>query len=207
MQKRTMVKITCVAECIKFRTVSRSGKSPGALYIFRSLFNDLAEKGYAVSYDGMSCAEFRVDTMKKTVSIRFLWLNRRGNGLLSGREETVILPYPELAAFVEASAQADGPKEWRALSIAARRLQPKLIFCDTRLLRDCLSRKEIRQKLIRFLRDNFYWSGTDEIRFYRDFIPYSFSFRKICNGKPGITGGLILHGHEDMQRAYYSIHT
>ncbi len=207
MQPRTMVKAACVSDCITFRTVSREGKSPRELYVFRSLFDDLADRGYAVTYDGLSCAEFCLDRMKSTVSIRFLWLARRGDGYLSGREETVMLSYKKLAAFVKASAQADGPTEWQALSITSRRRQPKLVFCDEKPLRDCLSRKEVRRKLVRFLRDNFHWIGSDEIRFYCDFIPYSFFFQEIRDGKPCLAGGLILHGQEDMQRAYYSIHT
>ena len=207
MQPRTMVKAACVSDCITFRTVSREGKSPRELYVFRSLFDDLADRGYAVTYDGLSCAEFCLDRMKNVVSIRFLWLARRGDGYLSGRDETVMLSYKKLAAFVKASAQADGPKEWQARSMTSRRRQPKLVFCDEKPLRDCLSRKEVRRKLVRFLRDNFHWIGSDEIRFYCDFIPYSFFFQEIRDGKPSLAGGLILHGQEDMQRAYYSIHT
>ena len=41
MQPRTMVKAACVSDCITFRTVSREGKSPRELYVFRSLFDDL----------------------------------------------------------------------------------------------------------------------------------------------------------------------
>lgn len=50
----------------------------------------------------------------------------------------------------------------------------------------------------------FHW---DEIRFYNDFVPYSFFFREFRGGQPGICGGLILHGQENMAKAQYSIHT
>ena len=90
MQPRTMVKAACVSDCITFRTVSREGKSPRELYVFRSLFDDLADRGYAVTYDGLSCAEFCLDRMKSAVSIRFLWLARRGDGYLSGDRKSVV---------------------------------------------------------------------------------------------------------------------
>ena len=70
-----------------------------------------------------------------------------------------------------------------------------------------MSHKAVRRKLIRFLRDNFQWGWSDEVRFYNDFLPYSFFFTEIRGGQQGICGGLILHGREDLNRAYYSIHT
>ena len=65
----------------------------------------------------------------------------------------------------------------------------------------------VRKKLARFLRDHFQWTDADEIGFYRDFVPYSFLFREVCRGKPGIVGGVILHMQDDMKKAYYGLHT
>ena len=48
---------------------------------------------------------------------------------------------------------------------------------------------------------------ADEIHLFNDFVPYSFFFREYRNGQPVVCGGLILHGQEDMSKAYYGIHT
>ena len=54
---------------------------------------------------------------------------------------------------------------------------------------------------------NFNWPDADEIHLTNDFMPYSFFFREYRNGQAGMCGGLILHGQEDMDKAYYGIHT
>ena len=55
--------------------------------------------------------------------------------------------------------------------------------------------------------DHFQWKSGGTIHFYSDYVPYSFFFREILSGQPGICGGLILHGQEDLKTAHYSIHT
>ena len=63
------------------------------------------------------------------------------------------------------------------------------------------------EKLVHFLRDEFRWSRSDRIEFYDDFVPHSFVFKEFRDGQPTMTGGLILHNQDDMQKASYSIHT
>ena len=84
---------------------------------------------------------------------------------------------------------------------------PKLEFCGKENLHAALENKTVRRKLVKFLRDNFWWKSASKICFYDDFLSYSFTFREFRNGKPGMCGGLILHGQENLDRAYYSIHT
>ena len=97
-------------------------------------------------------------------------------------------------------------KQWKALSLAERRT-PKLVFCSKENLHAAVSNKIVRSKLVRCLRDHFDWLSTDEIRIFNDFLPYSFFFQAYRAGCPGICGGLILHDHQDLGRAYYSMHT
>lgn len=203
---RTMVKMRCVADGIEFRTFSKAAGKSSGFYVFRNTFEDLEALGYAIRCDSNSYAVFRRDDFDETVSIRFDWISRSGDRLL-GREETVVLDYGELMAFVQASAQADGPKEWRSLSMSPQRRLPRLVFCCAKRLRECIENKTVRHKLVKFLRDNFKWPRTERIEFYSDFVPYSFFFREYCNGKPAMCGGVILHEQDDMSKAYYSIHT
>lgn len=53
----------------------------------------------------------------------------------------------------------------------------------------------------------FDWPDSNEIYLYNDFVPYSFFFREFRNDRAVMCGGLILHGQEDMSRAYYGLHT
>lgn len=53
----------------------------------------------------------------------------------------------------------------------------------------------------------FNWPDADEIHLFNDFVLYSFFFREYRNGRLVVCGGLILHGQEDMSKAYYGIHT
>ena len=138
--------------------------------------------------------------------IQFTWLNGGGHEL-TGWEERVIVPYGRLAAFVQESAQEGGPREWKTLSMDFSSRRPQLVFDAKKTLHAILQNGVVRRKLVRFLRDNFNWPYAEQIRLYSDFVPYSFFFREIRNGEAVMCGGLILHGQEDMSKAYYSVHT
>lgn len=133
------------------------------------------------------------------------WLHGDGYSLI-GWEETVTLPYEEFVAFVHNSMVESGPKEWKTLSIDNSVRQPKLIFNSRRNLNAAIQNSIIRHKLIRFLRDEFCWPNAERIELCDDFMPYSFLFREIKNGKTALSGGLILHHQDDIQKSYYSTH-
>jgi len=106
----------------------------------------------------------------------------------------VVLDYEKLMEFVRASAEADGPNEWRCLSLPPRRKRPRLVFRCHERLRECFGNKTVRHKLVKFLRDNFKWPRTERIEFYSDYVPYSFFFREFRGDTPVMCGGVILHG-------------
>ena len=62
---------------------------------------------------------------------------------------------------------------------------PKLVFCSKENLHAALSSKIVRSKLVRYLRDHFNWFATDEIRFFNDFLPYSFFLPGVSVRLPG----------------------
>jgi hypothetical protein len=74
-------------------------------------------------------------------------------------------------------------------------------------LRAAIGNAQVRHKLGKALMTNFDWPDADEIHLYNDFTPYSFFFREFRGEKSCLCGGLILHGQEDMSKAYYGIHT
>ena len=202
MNDRIMVKVTAMERCLSFRTVFRSGKSPHSFLILKEEFSRLEQETQVISHDISSFAVLRRDPAADTVTIRFHWLDSHGD-LLRGYRQTVVLPYTELARF---SAAARDNEQWKRLSIV-RKANPQFVFYAKETLHRILSSKPIRRKFVRFLRDNFKWADAEQICFYSDFVPYSFFFRCIQTGSRPLEGGLILHGQENLQTAYYAIHT
>lgn len=206
MNNRILVKAYAGEHGIDFRTVSRITKSPHRFYITRSKLARLEQEPYIVEHDIHSFAVLWLDSYRDTLTIDFTWLG--GNaGALSGREETVVLPYGRLADFLRDSAREDGPKEWQALSMDISGRRPRLVFDCKKTLRAVLNNGVVRRKLFKCLQRQFRWPDSDQVCLYSDFVPYSFFFRETRRGRPGVCGGLILHNQEDMKNAYYSIHT
>lgn len=202
MNDRIMVKVTVSDRCIAFRTVSRSGKSPHSFLVLKDEFFGLEQQPQMISRDISSFAVFQRDAAEETLTIQFNWLDNCGDHL-RGYRQTIVLPYAELARFVAAAKDAD---QWKGLSIV-RKTNPQFVFYAKDTLHRVLSSKPIRRKFVRFLRDNFKWAEAKQICFYSDFLPYSFFFRCIQTGCSPLEGGLILHGQENLQTTYYSIHT
>ena len=206
MSERTLIKASAGEHCISFRTVSRKKKSPWEFLVCRSELEKLEREGIVIAQDIHGFVALSRNIPAGTLRMEFTWLRSGGKNQVTGYKEDVTIRYDELMTFVHASTQEGGPTKWAALSIMENRL-PRLVFYDTAGLRRCLENVKVRRKLIRFLRDNFHWPDVDEVGFYPDFDPYSFFFREIRYGAPGIAGGLILHNRSNMEKAYYATHT
>ena len=206
MDNRILVKVSAGEDSIAFRTVTKQRKSPHWFYILRSELNRLWECGSIITKDIHSFAQLRYESERKVVSIRFIWLGMDSRNTITGWEQTVRLPCDALAEFLRRSRMESGPKQWHTLSLEERKL-PKLEFHATDNLRAALSNQTARRRLVRFLRDHFCWHDADRICFYNDCLPYSFFFREFRHGRPGICGGVILHNQENMNNAYYALHT
>lgn len=206
MNDRTLVSLIFRADCISLRTVSRSKKSPHHFYILRSRLKELEHTPYIIVHDIESFAVLRRDIHGGTIEIEITWLS--GDGIaVSGYKETIILPYEQMAAYLDKSVFEESPIVWKALSIDNSHKRPQLIFKSAKNLHAAITDNAIRRKLVHSLRNEFRWPEAERIEFYDDFLPYSFIFREIKNGQSAITGGLILHNQDDMQKACYSIHT
>ena len=205
MNSRTMVKVSAAGQSLFFRTVTRNKKSPHSFAVLRSDLRRMVQEGSVTISDAGSFAVLRYERELRRVVIRFVWLNQCGCAL-TGREETVQLSFDALMKFALESEKNPEVTEWRALSMEDAE-RPRLVFCEQRNLRAALAQKTVQRKLIRFLRDNFRWKQTDRICFYDDPLPYSFFFREFRLGRPGICGGVILHGQDHMEKAQYALHT
>lgn len=205
MKDKTLVSMVFRKDYIGLRTVSRSRKSPHWFYISRDTLEELEHKPEVIVRDIRSFAVLRVDAATGTIEIEITWLSGDEDHL-SGYQDTLALPYEKMKECLRESQQGE-PVVWKTLSMGTHRKQPRFVFKSRKNLHSVLENTAIRRKLIRFLRDQFQWPYADQIEFYDDFVPYSFTFKEIRAGETVLTGGLILHGQEDLKNAHYSIHT
>ena len=202
MKDRTLVYMTFRDGTVSLRTVSRSRKSPHRFYIPCQELEGLEAGSTALVQDIHSFAKLRRDAYAGTVEIAFTWLEGNGNGI-SGYRESITLPYGEMMECLHQSKLF----VWKTLSIDSSAKQSQIVFKSRKNLHAALANGIIRRKLIRFLRDQFRWAYAEKIEIYDDFMPYSFFFRETRGGETGLSGGIILHGQEDMKNAYYAMHT
>ena len=202
MKDRTLVYMTFRDSTVSLRTVSRSRKSPHRFYIPCQELEGLEAGSTALVQDIHSFAMLRRDAHAGTVEVTFTWLEGNGNGV-SGYQESITLPYGKMMECLHQSK----PFVWKTLSIDSSAKQAQIVFKSRKNLHAALANGVIRRKLIRFLRDQFRWAYVEKIEIYDDFMPYSFFFRETRGGETGLSGGIILHGQEDMKTAYYSMHT
>ena len=210
MEQRTMVMISADEKFVSIRTYSRKYGRSGQFVLFKRELEELTEKGSLTSIDGFSYARFHLCNGKeeeKVLKIEIVWLKSIGDGdMLSGRAEWLSLIFQEFQDCVEESSLSDG-KNCRLLSLPEHR-RPSIDFSGSRNLEKVVCRKGIRKKLGKFLDRNFRWPDAVRIVVSDDmWTPYSFFFQEERANGTGICGGIILHGQEDIKKAYYGIHT
>lgn len=208
MTDRIILKAHAYEETIAIRTYSPgTGKSPHLFYITYAELDRLTHDGSLLARDIHSFACIRLDERRDRITFEFTWLIgtfRR----MEGYEQIVRLRWSAFRAFLEACREPDGPRDFKALSLDASGYRPRLVFDGNRAnLKAAVGDPLIRRKLGKALMNNFNWAGADEIHMMNDFVPYSFFFLEYRDGKPCLCGGLILHGQEDLSKAYYGIHT
>lgn len=202
MKDRTLVYMTFRDGAVSLRTVSRSRKSPHRFYISCQELERLETGSTILVQDIHSFAKLRRDAYAGTVEAAFTWLEGNGENV-SGYQESITLPYGKMMDCLRQSK----PFVWKTLSIDSSKKQAQIVFKSRKNLHSALANGVIRRKLIRFLRDQFRWAYAEKIEIYDDFMPYSFFFRETRGGETGLSGGIILHGQENMKTAYYSMHT
>ena len=208
MTDRIMLHAHANENTIQFRTVSARMKSPQRFYVTYSEFDCLQDEGSIITNDIHSFVQIRLDERRDWVMFNFTWLSGRSFGRVEGTEQTVNLRWSAFRAFLRDCRQPDGPKDFKALSLDVSKSRPRLVFDGNRAnLRAAIGDPVIRRKLGKALAANFNYPDVDEIHLYNDFVPYSFFFREYRNGRACMCGGLILHGQDDMSKAYYGIHT
>lgn len=208
MTNRIMLCAEAGENAVGIRTVSARMKSPHRFYIGYDEFDRLRQDGWAISSDIHSFVKLRLDQARDRIVFLFTWLAGRGPDHVEGTEQTVTLRWSEFEEFLQNSHRQDGSRTFRALSLDTGRDRPRLVFDgDRKNLKAAAGRRRIRHKLGKALARNFNWPDAEEVRLYNDFTPYSFFFREYRDGHPCLCGGLILHNQENMEKAYYGLHT
>lgn len=208
MTNRIMLRAHADENTIQFRTVSAHMKSPQRFYVTYDELDRLQRDGRILTNDIHSFVQIRLDRRRDRITFEFTWLTGRGFDRVEGVEQTVRLRWSAFRAFLETCRQPDGPKDFKAISLDVSRHRPQLVFDGNRAnLKAAIGDPLVRRKLGKALMTNFNWPDADEIHLYNDFTPYSFFFREFRGGQALMCGGLILHGQEDMNKAYYGIHT
>ena len=193
---------------IQLRTVSARVKSPRRFYVTYDELDRLQREGHIISNDIHCFLQARLDERRDLAAFDFTWLAGHCFDRVEGFEQTVRIRWAPFREFLENCRQPDGPRDFKALSLDVSRHRPRLVFDGNRAnLRAAIGNPLIRRRLGKALMSNFNWPGADEIHLTNDFVPYSFFFREFQGGRACMCGGLILHGQEDMGKAYYGIHT
>jgi len=209
MDHRVMMKLMASGECVSLRTVSRGFRSHQRFIVLEDEFQELEEKRKIIVSDIHSFAKLRLcRTMEgmDTLVIVFTWLSDDGMGKVAGMEETLEFPYRQFREAVEKSRSLDGACQ-KMLSIYGRAV-PEIEFRSRNNLKAVAGTHILRKKLGKFFSTHFAWKGSRKIVVYDDcFEPYSFSFCEETPYGSGMCGGIILHGRENLKKAYYGMHT
>ena len=208
MTNRILLRARADENAVQLRTVSARMKSPQRFFVTYSELDRLRQDGSIITSDIHSFAQLRLDERRDRLTIEFTWLTGRSFDRVEGTEQTVNLRWSEFRAFLDSCRDPDGPKDFKALSLDVSKARPRLMFDGNRAnLKAAIGDPLIRHKLGKALMTNFQWPDAEEIHLTNDFVPYSFFFREFRGGQSRMCGGLILHGQEDMAKAYYGLHT
>ena len=208
MTERILFKARAGENGIDVRTYAPRMASPHSFYIFYEELYRLESAGRILASDIHSFAKIRIDGKHDRATFEITWLSGHSGGRVEGYEQYVYLRWSRFREFLGACRQPDGPKDFKAVSLGPRRDRPRLAFVGGRKnLKAAIADRRVRHKLGKALSASFQWPDADEIRIADDFVPYSFFFQEIRDDRPVMCGGLILHGQEDMSKAYYGLHT
>ena len=208
MNNRIMIKLSASEDCITLRTFTKDYHSPQGFILTQKELLELEEKGHLTVSDIRSFAELALRKsieQEEILEIVFTWLSDAGGGKVSGMTATVRLPHEQFKQFVIESRENGIQKRMLSLEEESR---VKVTFQSGRNLKAVAETKALRKKLGKFMGNHFLrWKGSRQITVYDDFEPYSFFFQEQTPYGAGMCGGVILHGCENLEKAYYGIHT
>lgn len=206
--ERIMIKISADGDFISLRTYSRKYGRSKQFVIWRRELDDLKAKQKLLSANGYSYLRMYLHKSQEgedVLKIEVSWLDSSGDKLI-GRLERLSITYQDFLDCIDESIREGGKSCCRLSLLESRR--PVIEFGSRSNLEKIARIKGLRRKLGKFLERHFQWPDAVRIWIVDDsYAPYSFFFREERIGGTGICGGIILHGLEDMQKAYFGMHT
>lgn len=204
MKSRTMISIKAYENSVYLKTYSRDFRCSKNFCLLKKDVQKLISEEAIIVKDVCSFAElhcWKDVNHNRNVNIRFLWLENIRNGKYEGYDETICLPQEILY-----KALLESEYEHKLLS-RTQAIPSKIEFHSRQNLKDIISQPIIRHKFVKFLEKNLNWKNYERFDLYDDFLPYSFMFDGYTSYGAGLSGGIILHGQDNLNTAYYSIHT
>lgn len=204
MQKKTMISISERENVVSLRTYSRDHQCSNNFFLLKKEIQQLMSERTIIVKDICSFAELRCRedvNCNKNINIQFWWLHSLADGRYEGYEEVICLPQEVLFQALHKTGYK------RKLLSISQTVSAKIEFRSRKNLKDIISRPRIRHKFTKFLEQKLNWENYERFVLYDDFLPYSFLFDGYTPYGPGISGGIILHGQNNLNTAYYSIHT
>lgn len=207
-QRRTLMKLSVSDNCISLRTISKGFRHDHRFLLLEKELRILEENRHMVTSDIWSFVEMHLEKAGEEgdiLRIEFTWLDDAGNGRVTGKIERLKVPYDRFKEGIAESRRLGGACV--GLLSMKERGNPKIEFHSMENLKEVAESPVLRKKLGKFLARHFAWKRSDKIMVYDDYVPYSFFFREERGDGRGVCGGIILHGQEDLRKAYYGIHT
>ena len=206
--ERTMLKLSVRDEFIVFQTYSRRNGRSSQFYMRVETLNALEQLRTIIAMDDPHFVKMHIyvdRTGVERLCIQFTWLSISGLDSVHGRREFLDVDYARFKAATEKSrAQQEA---WQTLLTLPEQGKPPIQMHSKGNLKKVLQNRTLKKKLGRFLASHFRWESAKCIYICDDYLPYSFFFQEEFDDGRGICGGIILHGPEDLRKAYYEIHT
>jgi hypothetical protein len=168
------------------------------------------DRYHIIARDGYSFAD--IYTHDGVIEFQISWLENFStfsdtgrNISLKGEIESIRIDYDTFYNWYYSDSET-----LKALHVESTRRTPKFTFYESKRLKEILANDTVRKK---FIKRVLYFKNydADEIKFYDDFVDYSFEWCEWRDGQRGINGGLIFHkdydNPEDLAKGYYGVHT
>lgn len=133
------------------------------------------------------------------------WLNSSGNKLM-GEIERFAIDYEKFAMFY----YDDNKTEWKTLDKPEVKRRTKMqVECPERL-REVVTNPLLKRRFIKQIMSLNNWD-FETLYLCTDYVPYSFYWYAMTNGKRDMNGGIIFHKDhyepENLRKGKYQIHT
>ena len=195
---------------LRFKIITREQNKYIKDYLFTyNEIESLKKYSYVITADICSFCKIHYNQNQNLISFNFSFLELSMANDLQGKSFFVQIDANEFFSFYHGSET-----EKSFLSVNDKTYKTNIIFTErgNKILKDIKQNKVIRKKFAKsIMRFNSSPDKKIKIYFDHDHVKYSFFWSKTKNNERDMHGGLILHkdykNPDDLQKAFYSVHT